>query len=308
MLCHCPALCLNTLCFIAMAVSQAELDEMFAQALPHNKGGSRREFLCDNGVELVCRNDIQQRVKDMFMRKVVSTPRLNKQYNSNSDPDHDCTNHLFRRNVHRGWGGTMAVTKQVVKEQPTVCEMHQIQIAIYTLGNMRSTEKCWCGSGKPTAECHNEHFCVRFTNIKGDWQPFCCDVMDGAHNPKNLLWSYDSIYGCARQPSKLHLCGAQCSLNPIVLQHRQEVCVCPLTLQSLFANVDDGETPLPSAAMGNTHIYTSTKQTAAQKRAQSFNLGAYTCSQVHEERVYVLVRDGGAQWMPVCSASHSKSE
>ena len=168
------------------------------------------------------------------------------------------------------------MAKQVVKEQPTVCEMQQIQIAIYTLGNMRSDEKCWCGSGKLTAECHNEHFCVRFINMKGDWHPFCCDVMDGVHNPKNLLWSYDSIYGCARQPSKLHLCGAQCGLNPIVLQHRQEEYVCPLTLHSLYANVDDGETPLPAAAMGNAHMYTSTKQTAAQKRAHSFNLGAYT--------------------------------
>ena len=257
-----------------MAVSQAELDEMFAQALPHCEGGSRREFLCDNGVELVCHNTIQQRVKDMFMRKIVCTPRLNKMYNNNSDPDHDCTNHLFRRDVHCGWGGTMAVTKQAVKEQPTVCEMQQIQVAVYTLGNMHSAEKCWCGSGKPTHECHNEHFCVQFTNMKGDWHPFCCDVMDGVHNPKNLLWSYNSIYGCARQPSKLHMCGARCPLKPIVLQHRQEECVCPLTLQSLYANIDDGETPLPAAAMGNTHTYTTTKQTAAQKRAQSFNLGA----------------------------------
>lgn len=258
-----------------MTVSQEELDKMFELALPSQIGVTRREFLCDNGTNLVCGTDILQRVKDMFTRKVITTPHLNKLYNCNKDSDHDCTHHLFRRNVHRGWGGTLSNTKKVVKEQPSVCEMHQIQIAIYTLGKNKSDEKCWCGSKKPTVKCHNEHFCIQFLNFKGEWTSYCCDVYDCVHNSKNLLWTYNSIYGCARQPSKIHLCGSLCKLTPIVLQHRQEECVCPLTLQSLYANIDDGQTPLPASAMGNTHLYTNTKQTAAQKRAQSFNLGAY---------------------------------
>ena len=258
-------------------VSEQELEAMFAMALPQHEGTCRREFLCDNGLEFVARKDIQQLIRDMLMRKVIATPRLHKMYSTNEQQDHDCTKHLFRRGVHRGWGGTMAT--QQPTEQPSVCELLQIQVAVYALGKNHSMEKCWCGSGKPTKQCHNEHLCVQFTNARGDWHPFCCEVHDNVHVKKSMLWSYNSIYGCPRKPTNVHMCGSLCKLTPIVLQHRQEEFVCPLTLERLYANIDDGEVPLPAAAMGNSNVFVPHKQTAAQKRASTFNLGAFvTCT------------------------------
>lgn len=285
-------------------VTQEELDEMFAMALPQSTGASRREFLCDNGIDFVSRDDIQQLIKDMLMRKVISSPRLSKMYNSNTNHDHDCSKHLFRRDVHRGWGGTMATNRHVV-DQPSVCELLQIKIAVYSVGSARSTEKCWCGGGKPTRECHNEHLCVQFTDMRGEWHPFCCDVPDCVHNAKNLLWSYDSIYGCPRKPTNIHMCGSKCKLTPIVLQHRQEECVCPLTLQSLFANIDDGEMPLPAAAMGNSNGFVTQKQTAAQKRANAFNLGA-SCTYPLPVLLHIY-RNGNTDGRAQCETANSKS-
>lgn len=133
---------------------------------------------------------------------------------------------------------------------------------------------------------------AQMLNSRCEWIPIGCDLPMFSHKPAQILWKDEAIFGCCRQPNKIHLCGSHCTLSrslqtrtrahmtftftfctePIVLEDRQQDCVCPLTLYTLFENIDDGVIPLPQSCMGNAHSVV--KKTASQKRMHAFNLGA----------------------------------
>ena len=286
-------------------VTQEELDEMFAMALPQSMGASRREFLCDNGIDFVCRDDIQQLIKDMLMRKVISSPRLSKMYNSNTNHDHDCSKAPFSQGCAPRLGAEPWPPTGTWSTSRPCASCCKLKSRCTPLAPLAAPKSAGVVAANRPASVTNEHLCVQFTDMRGEWHPFCCDVPDCVHNAKNLLWSYDSIYGCPRKPTNIHMCGSKCKLTPIVLQHRQEECVCPLSLQSLFANIDDGEMPLPAAAMGNSNGFVTQKQTAAQKRANAFNLGA-SCTQPLPVLLHIY-RNGNTDGRAQCETANSKS-